>query len=103
MVSRDMVSRDIGRFSTTRPAQHRIDGFGARVVLLPAHCVLGKHVLAVTGYTATLTTDQVLRVSCSVCALSGVDSRWFLDASDEAARAEFSATAYPSPATASPR
>ncbi|WP_156051629.1 hypothetical protein [Allokutzneria albata] len=76
-------------------AQYRVDGLGARIVLLPARCVPGEHVLAASGYTATLTAEGVLCVACSACTTSDVDGRWLLATTGEASRAEFSATAYP--------
>ncbi|WP_157376051.1 hypothetical protein [Allokutzneria albata] len=59
--------------------------------------------LVATGYTAALTADRVLHVTCGACAVSGVVSQWLLTALEEAARAEFSATAYPSTGSTSPR
>ncbi len=90
-----VFSRAPNAFSITCPAGYRIDSCGNRVVLLPTRCTRGAHALATSGYTAVVAADGVLRVGCSACAASDVDSWWLLITSGQAAlAAEFSFAAY---------
>lgn len=84
--------------STWRPhgrAIYKTDEYGTRVVVLPAHCRSGLHVLTHAGYSA-YEEDQILRVSCRACrAIPRPDHAWALRTEGaQAAAAEFDDAPY---------
>jgi hypothetical protein len=76
---------------------YRVDGFGARIAVLPATCRHG-HSLAIVRYRAR-ESDGVLRVRCDRCAAEGVhDPYWTLRSTGPIAnRAELDDTPYRTP------
>lgn len=60
------------------PAHYRPDGYGGRVVVLPATCRRLRHQLGTTGYHAT-EGGGLLRVRCDPCgAETTTDAAWLL-------------------------
>lgn len=66
------------RWQPDGAAVYKTNEHGTRVVVLPAHCRSGLHVLTRVGYSA-YEEDQILRVSCRACrAIPRPDHSWAL-------------------------
>lgn len=76
-------------------AHYRPDGYGGRVLVLPATCRRRLHQLGVSGYHAT-EGDGVVRVRCNPCGSeTTTDAAWLLSTSGPVAnRAELDDTPY---------
>jgi hypothetical protein len=63
---------------TDGAAHYRPDGYGGRLVVLPATCRRRRHQLGATGYHAT-EGGGILRVRCDPCAAeTTTDAAWIL-------------------------
>lgn len=75
-------------------AHYRTTEHGTRIVVVPARCPTGLHVLTNVGYRI-YEADQTLHIDCQACDEAGNDHGWSLTINgQQAASAEFDDSPY---------